>query len=122
MARIADYVIVSDGKASIGGYAVPVDPAAAQKMQGNITVGVRPEDWRLVDSGNDGFPIKVTVVEELGADSFVYGSSDVEGVPSTVIVRVDAKHHVNRGETIHVTTDPAHVHVFDTESGERLSD
>ncbi len=114
--------VADNGKASIGGYSVPVDPAAAKKMQGNITVGVRPEDWRLVESGEGGFPIKVTVVEELGADSFVYGTSDIEGVPSTVIVRTDAKHHTTKGETIHVTTDPAHVHVFDTESGERLSD
>jgi multiple sugar transport system ATP-binding protein len=111
-----------DGKAAIGGYDVPVDPAAAQKMRGNITVGVRPEDWRIVDPSEGGFPIKVTVVEELGADSFVYGTSDVAGVPSTVIVRTDAKHHVNKHDTLHVTTDPAHVHVFDTESGDRLSD
>ncbi|MEZ5098048.1 MAG: sn-glycerol-3-phosphate ABC transporter ATP-binding protein UgpC [Nocardioides sp.] len=110
------------GKAKIGEYAVPVDPAASQKMQGNITVGVRPEDWRLVSESEGGFPIKVTVVEELGADSFVYGTSDVAGVPSTVIVRTDAKHHVGKGEVIHVTTDPDHVHVFDTETGERLSD
>ena len=27
-----------------------------------------------------------------------------------------------KGETLHVTTDPEHVHVFDTETGERLSD
>jgi multiple sugar transport system ATP-binding protein len=29
---------------------------------------------------------------------------------------------VQKGETLFVTTDPQHVHVFDTESGERLSD
>jgi multiple sugar transport system ATP-binding protein len=115
--------VADNGKASIGGYAVPVDPAASKKMQGNITVGVRPEDWRLLDSADSGgFPIKVTVVEELGADSYVYGTSDVEGVPSTVIVRTDAQHHVSKGATIHVTTDPARVHVFNTETGERLSD
>jgi multiple sugar transport system ATP-binding protein len=28
---------------------------------------------------------------------------------------------VHKGETIHVTTDPHHVHVFDAASGERLS-
>ena len=117
MAAVADH-----GKASIGGYAVPVDPAASKKMQGNITVGVRPEDWRLVEADEGGFPIKVTVVEELGADSYVYGTSDVEGVPSTLIVRTDAQHHVTKGATIHVTTDPARVHVFDTDSGDRLSD
>ena len=29
---------------------------------------------------------------------------------------------VHKGDTIHVTTDPKSVHVFDTESGDRLSD
>ena len=29
---------------------------------------------------------------------------------------------VRKGDVIHVTTDPANVHVFDTDTGERLSD
>jgi multiple sugar transport system ATP-binding protein len=111
----------TDGKAQIGRYAVPVDEAAAHRMQGNITVGVRPEAWRIVGDGQ-GLPVQVTVVEELGADAFVYGTSDVEGTPSNVIVRVSGRDHVHKGETIHVTTDPHQVHVFDTHTGERLSD
>jgi multiple sugar transport system ATP-binding protein len=112
-----------DGKAQIGKYAVPVDPASERKMNGDITVGVRPEAWRIVSSEEGGLPIEVTVVEELGADGFVYGTCDVEGVPGNVIVRVSsARDSVRKGDVIHVTTDPKNVHVFDTESGERLSD
>jgi multiple sugar transport system ATP-binding protein len=37
-------------------------------------------------------------------------------------VRVSQRDSVHKGDTIHVTTDPKNVHVFDTESGERLSD
>ena len=111
----------SDGKAMIGGYAVPVDAAASSKMQGRITVGVRPEAWRLVSESEGGLPVQVTVVEELGADGYVYGSSGIEGTPHDIIVRVSARDSVQKGETIHVTTDPRSVHVFDTESGERLS-
>jgi multiple sugar transport system ATP-binding protein len=110
-----------EGKAMIGEYHVPVDAASEAKMKGKITVGVRPEAWRLVSS-NDGMPIDVTVVEELGADSYVYGTSEVEGTPSTLIVRVSARDSVKKGDVIHVTTDPSNVHVFDTESGERISD
>ena len=44
-------------------------------MSGNITVGVRPEAWRLVSAAEGGLPINVTVVEELGADGFVYGTA-----------------------------------------------
>ena len=112
----------ADGVARIGQYTVPVDPAAARRMKGNITVGVRPEAWRIVPPGEGGLPVDITVVEELGADAFVYGTSDVEGTPNTVIVRVSTRDSVHKGDVIHVTTDPRNVHVFDTDSGERISD
>ena len=110
-----------NGKAKIGQFEVPVDEAAAHRMKGNVTVGVRPEAWRIVSEGQ-GLPVQITVVEELGSDAFVYGTSGVEGTPSNVIIRVNGRDKVHKGETVHVTTDPHHVHVFDTDSGERLSD
>jgi multiple sugar transport system ATP-binding protein len=113
--------VAADGLVQIGEYKVPVDPTASKRMHGHVTVGVRPENWRLVDSG-EGLPVTVTVVEELGADSFVYGTSGVEGTPSNVIIRVNGRNTMHKGEVLHVTTDPTHVHVFDTDSGERLSD
>jgi multiple sugar transport system ATP-binding protein len=114
-----------DGKAQIGDYLVPVDPTASTKMgdqHSHVTVGVRPEAWRVVSAEEGGLPVRVTVVEELGADAFVYGTCDVEGVPGNVIIRVSARDTVHKGDTVYVTTDPQHVHVFDTESGERLSE
>ena len=111
-----------EGQAKVGEYLVPVDAAASTRMHGNITVGVRPEAWRLVSENEGGLPVRVTVVEELGADAFVYGSSGVEGAPNNIIVRVSARDSVHKGETIHVTTDPHSVHVFDTDTGERLSE
>jgi multiple sugar transport system ATP-binding protein len=113
----------ADGKAKIGDYLVPVDPTASRKMQGDVTVGVRPEAWRIVSKEEGGLPIDVTVVEELGADGFVYGTSGVEGTPHDLIVRISSQRDsIHKGDTIYVTTDPSNVHVFDTESGERLSE
>ncbi|ROR92305.1 ABC transporter ATP-binding protein [Nocardioides aurantiacus] len=111
-----------DGRAVVGDYAVPVDETASRKMSGDVVVGVRPEAWRLVGPEDGGLPVTVTVVEELGSDAFVYGTSGVEGAPSNIIVRVSARDSVHKGDTIHVTTDPKSVHVFDAESGDRLSD
>ena len=111
-----------EGQAKIGDYTVPVDPAAASKIHGNVTVGVRPEAWRLVSENDGGLPVRVTVVEELGADGFVYGTSGVEGTPHDIIIRVSARDSVHKGDTLYVTTDPNKVHVFDTETGERLSE
>ena len=114
--------VAVEDKAKIGDYLVPVDPASQRKMKGKLTVGVRPEAWRVVSEGDGGLPISVTVVEDLGADTFVYGTCKVEGTPSTVIVRVSERGSIHKGDVIHVTTDPRNVHVFDTDSGARLSD
>ena len=111
-----------EGHAKIGDYKVPVDPTASSKMKGNVTVGVRPEAWRVVSESEGGLPVKVTVVEELGADAYVYGTSGVEGTPHDIIVRINGRQNVHKGETLYVTTDPNQVHVFDTDTGERLSD
>lgn len=46
----------ADGQAKIGEYLVPVDPTAEKKMRGRITVGVRPEAWRVVSENEGGLP------------------------------------------------------------------
>jgi multiple sugar transport system ATP-binding protein len=109
-----------DGHARLGEIEVPIPREAATKASENITLGVRPENWRIVGEG-EGIPVKVTVVEELGADGFVYGTSGAEGTPDNVIIRIDARRDHRKGETLYVTTDPEHVHVFDTDSGKRLT-
>jgi multiple sugar transport system ATP-binding protein len=50
--------------------------------------------------------VQVTVVEELGADEFVYGTCDVEGTPGNIIIRVSGRGSAHKGDTIYVTTDP----------------
>jgi multiple sugar transport system ATP-binding protein len=107
--------------ARIGGYAVPIDRTAAARSRGPITVGVRPEAWRIVTDGEPGLPVTVSVIEELGADGYMYGTTDVDGTVRDVVVRLDARRSVEKGSTVHVTTVPEKVHVFDTASGARLS-
>ena len=64
----------------------------------------------------------MTVVEELGADGFVYGTCDVEGTPGNVIVRVSARDTVHKGDTIYVTTDPQQRARLRHRTGDRLSE
>jgi multiple sugar transport system ATP-binding protein len=116
MALIAATAV--DGQIRIGEHTIAVERSVAAKITGDITVGVRPEAWRIVD---DGLPILVTLIEELGADAFVYGTSEVPGTPSEVVIRIKSRSGVQKGSTIHITTDPGDVHLFDTASGERLS-
>jgi multiple sugar transport system ATP-binding protein len=87
---------------------------------GKITIGVRPEDVTIAKSG-DGLSVEVDVVEELGADGYLYGHAEIDGNRVDIVARVDGRNHPNAGETVIITPVPQHVHAFDAESGERLS-
>ncbi len=114
-------VAQGDREVSLGGYVVPVK---AHKASANakVTVGVRPESWRVVTAEEGGLPVEVNLVEDLGADAFVHGTSSISGEEQLVTVRVGGRDAVRKGDTIHVIPDPEAVHVFDTESGLRVSD
>jgi len=82
-----------------------------------VTVGVRPED---LDVSAGGLPIEVDVVEELGADAYVYGRTRLGDGEHQIIARVDGRRPPGKGEVVHVTPRRGHVHLFDVGSGERL--
>jgi multiple sugar transport system ATP-binding protein len=112
---------VSDGVAHVGDYGIPISRDAASKAAGAITIGVRPEAWRVVNQGEGGLPVHVLVVEELGADAYLYGRLPVEGAAAQIVIRVDPRREYHKGETVHVTTGSEKVLVFDRESGANLS-
>lgn len=85
-----------------------------------VTIGVRPEDIVVSKSGK-GLEVDVDIVEELGADGYLYGSTKVDGQKVEIVARVDGRNHPKAGEKVIVTPKPEHVHVFDSETGERLS-
>jgi multiple sugar transport system ATP-binding protein len=99
---------------------VPVERDTIANAGSAVTIGVRPED--VVVSNTEGTGLKVTVdlVEELGADGYLYGHSEVEGKRTDIVGRVDGRIHPNAGDTVYITPKPGHVHVFHAESGERL--
>ena len=69
----------------------------------------------------EGLAVDVDLVEELGADGYLYGHSTVEGKRTDIVARVDGRVHPNAGERVYLTATPGHVHIFDAESGLRLS-
>ena len=85
---------------------------------GRVTLGVRPEDLDIADQG---LPVTVEVVEELGADAYVYGSMEgAEATDKPIVVRVDGRVPPEKGARIHVMPKADHVHYFDPSTGERL--
>jgi len=84
-----------------------------------VTIGVRPEDMALVGQG-EGLTTTVNLVEELGADAYVYGTADVNGQALDVIARVDGREPPAKGESVNFAPKPGHIHLFSTTTGERL--
>ena len=99
---------------------VPADVTKAATDK-NVTVGVRPEDLDISSTGK-GIKVVIEVVEELGADGYLYGTAESAGEKIDVVVRVDGRDHAKVGETVYITPKPAHVHVFDLTTGKRLGD
>jgi multiple sugar transport system ATP-binding protein len=125
-------VKAEDGGVRVGGSLVPVERDRLGAATGNtVTLGVRPEDLELTTEG-EGIPVTVDVVEELGADAYIYGTARAEqhhdadeaadAPERPFIARVDGRRPPAKGETVFLAPKAGHVHVFDAQSGERLGD
>ena len=92
-----------DGGATINGHKIPLAFTASDRSSsnGHVTVGIRPENFRLASDG-EGIPVRVTVVEELGADAYVYGVADAQAatIPSTSDDDAEAKDDADRPEVV----------------------
>ncbi len=98
---------------------VPRQAADAVGSDRSVTVGVRPEDMSVVDAGQ-GLATEVEVVEELGADAYIYGSADVGGERKAVIARVDGRTPPAKGAILHLAPRPGALHLFAGDSGARI--
>ena len=105
----------ANGVVSLGPVEVPL-PAGARGRR--VVLGFRPESLELAP---DGVPAQVEVVEELGADAYVFCLAELGGEVTKLVARVDARHVPRRGERVALRPSAGDVHVFDAESGERLS-
>jgi multiple sugar transport system ATP-binding protein len=117
-----------DGVAVVDGIEIPIDRTAAAASSGSVTLGIRPEAWRIAGAGASGFPVTVAVVEELGADAYVYATpagvdagEHVGEVLPQVVARLEGRQDLRAGEQISLIADPRAIHVFDTGTGARLA-
>jgi multiple sugar transport system ATP-binding protein len=125
---------VADGGVKLGDAVYPVERSVLSGTGNHVTLGVRPEDLKLSDRG---LAVQVDVVEELGADAYIYGravgtgrgesevhaaegSTTALGGDLQIIARTDGRRPPEKGSTVHFVPEQGHVHLFDTESGQRL--
>jgi multiple sugar transport system ATP-binding protein len=115
----------------LGDYTVPVprETLAKASDETNLVLGIRPENFRLSDNpeSGEGIPVDVGVVEELGADAFIYGTlsgiaEDELITAQQIVARIHGgKTPPNRGESVRLLVDETHVHVFSKKTEDRIS-
>jgi len=101
----------------------PLYAEAARKLAGkNLTLGIRPEDLEdvavLPAGARDGSSIEapVDVVEHLGSELLVYARAGGKSLTA----RVDPRSDVHTGSNVRLHVDSAHIHLFDTDTGESI--
>jgi multiple sugar transport system ATP-binding protein len=121
----------TEGGVRLGSVTYPVERGVLSGAGDKVTVGVRPEDLEL---SNEGLAVEVDVVEELGADAYIYGRAIGAGqsvAPAAgqaviagdlqIIARTDGRRPPQKGETVHFRPKANHVHLFDSSTGARLN-
>ncbi|WP_420963167.1 ABC transporter ATP-binding protein [Brucella sp. IR073] len=96
------------------GTQLPVANPSARAEGRDLIYGLRPEYIHLDPAG---LPAEAVVIEPTGYETQMIARLGGSDVTCVFRERVQAK----PGETIHVSIDADHVHLFDAETGERLS-
>ncbi|MDR1833217.1 MAG: sn-glycerol-3-phosphate ABC transporter ATP-binding protein UgpC [Propionibacteriaceae bacterium] len=115
---------IVEGGAQIGDYTVPISREVLAKADSDtVVVGIRPENFKI---DTTGISVDVAVVEELGADGYLYGTISGSGddaiTAQQIVAHISARTAPQRGTTVRLNAiDPATVHVFAEKSGLRIS-
>ncbi|GAB05250.1 sn-glycerol-3-phosphate ABC transporter ATP-binding protein UgpC [Gordonia amarae] len=105
----------------LGGISIP-PPSSANLDADEVVVGIRPEDLAIVDGRSvpQSLPVDVDVVEELGSDAFLYGSTELFGAQASLVARADWRYPPHKGDRLNLAVDVSRVHLFSTITGKRL--
>jgi multiple sugar transport system ATP-binding protein len=106
-----------NGSASFGGVDVRLPSGVSGNGRSTLVIGVRPESLEVAA---DGIPAKVDVVEDVGADAFVFCSTELDGEIIKLVARTEARKAPKQGERVTLRPRPDEAHLFDSASGERL--
>jgi len=116
--NLFDAVVEPDG-IRLAGASLRLGDAQRRAVHGHerVVAGIRPE--HLTADGGE-LALKVALIEEAGGDTLIYGQL-AEDPGSNVVVRAGPG-RPQAGEVISVGGHPAHLHLFDAATGERLGD
>jgi multiple sugar transport system ATP-binding protein len=106
-------VPLTNGSVSFGGVSVPVPSGIGS----SVVLGLRPEALELA---SDGLAADVEVVEEVGADAYVFCVTEIGGERTKLVARGDARHAPSQGERVKLRPLPGEAHLFRPDTGERV--
>jgi multiple sugar transport system ATP-binding protein len=101
---------------SFCGVEVPL-PAGLPTTNGSVVLGLRPE---ALDLSPGGIEARVEVVEEIGADAYVFCVADYRGEEIKLVARSDSRHVPEREAKVSICPRVDEAHVFDAVTGARL--
>ncbi|MGO2844908.1 MAG: ABC transporter ATP-binding protein [Brevibacterium aurantiacum] len=112
---------LQDGMLRIGESEIRLSETQRSELtDSRVTAGIRPEDFRVESHG--GLEVSVELVEELGADAYVHGRATSATGDIPIVARVSGRTRVARGDAIRVVPELSRLHLFDSQSGARLTD
>jgi len=106
-----------NGSVRLGEAVVPLPEGIHLDGRERVVLGFRPE---ALDLASEGIGARVEVVEELGADAYVFCVAELDGEEQKLVARVEARRRPNRGERVSLSPRHGEAHVFDCATGERL--
>ena len=93
------------------GERMPLPPTGDSLIGEAVTVGVRPEHWR--PTGDDaGVALRAEFIERLGSSVNIHLRQTADDGATVIWHHVEPA-RVREGETVHLTSDPGHLHLFD---------
>jgi len=110
-------VPLKNGRASFGGVDVPLPTGAAANGHSSLVLGVRPESLEVA---SDGIPARVDVIEDVGADAFVFCTTELGGETTRLIARTEVRKAPKQGEQVALRPRAEEAHLFDPGTGLRL--
>jgi multiple sugar transport system ATP-binding protein len=88
--------------------------------QNGRVAGFRPEHVDIAADG-EGIAGRVEVVEDIGADAYVFCSAEVDGEQTRLVARTEVRDAPQQGERVRLRPRAEEAHLFDPESGQRLT-
>ena len=101
---------IVDSAVALGDWPIAL-PRGIAGTAAEVVVGVRPEHFEL---GGLGVEMEVDIVEELGADAYLYGRITGSGkvIDAPLVARADGRNPPQKGSRVRLHPEPGHLHFF----------